>query len=107
MIRSTYYDRDGIPISAERFYELKWGADGAISDYAIVGRDRVGDVEISTVWLGLNHSFTPGSRPVIFETMLCGGDHDQECVRYRALAEAQAGHAAVVDAVKAGRRIPA
>lgn len=102
MTRSTYYDRDGIPISAERFYELKWGADGAVTDYAVVGRDRVEDVEISTVWLGLDHSWTTQSSPVIFETMLFGGDHDQECVRYRTLDEAKRGHAAAVSAVRNG-----
>lgn len=75
-----YYDKAGQPITFDRFAELKYDTDGNISDYARIGRDQVDGVEISTVWLGMNHAFNPGAAPVIFETMVFGGEHDLECL---------------------------
>lgn len=99
-----YFDRDGQPIGPQEFDRLKWDADGRVSDYAFVGRDTVGDVEVSTVWLGLDHAY-PGQKdgPIIFESMLFGGDRNYDCIRYRTLAEARAGHIAAVEALRAGR----
>lgn len=37
--------------------------------YRRIGSDNVGDIWISTVWLGLDHNFT-GTVPMIFETMV-------------------------------------
>ena len=37
-------------------------------DYCRVARDWVGTVEVSTVWLGIDHGFVAGV-PLIFETM--------------------------------------
>jgi hypothetical protein len=53
--------------------------------------NRVGDVEISTVFLGLDHSFT-GGEPVLFETMVFGGEHEGFCERYTTKEKAVEGH---------------
>jgi len=61
-----------------------------------VGRDRIGPAEVSTVFLGLDHSFGRGS-PVLWETMVFGGklDRDQDrCAGNREQAEAM--HAAMI-----------
>ena len=50
--------------------------------------------EVSTVFLGLDHSFG-GVVPVLWETMVFGGDDDHQ-QRYTSRAEAEAGHAALV-----------
>lgn len=46
---------------------------------AFHGNYTIGDIYVSTVFLGLDHSF--GSfgecKPVLFETMIFGGEHDQ------------------------------
>ena len=42
-----------------------------------VARDKIGDVVISTVFLGLNHAFV-GGPPILWETMVFGGPMDQE-----------------------------
>jgi hypothetical protein len=52
--------------------------------------------ELSTVWLGLDHSFGAGP-PLIFETMVFGGPNDEEQERYSTEEEAKAGHAAMVE----------
>ena len=58
------------------------------------------DVRVSTVFLGLDHSFGMGP-PILFETMVFGGPFDQERDRYVTWDEAEAGHAAMVKRVKA------
>jgi hypothetical protein len=60
-----------------------------------VGSTLVGDVHISTVFLGLDHSFGDGP-PLLFETMIFGGKHNQKQWRYSTWDEAVAGHEAAV-----------
>ena len=58
---------------------------------------------VSTVWLGLDHSFT-GGNPVLFETMVfLNGDtaSDEWARRYNTEAEAKAGHAEIVTVIAA------
>lgn len=57
--------------------------------------------DVSTVFLGLDHSFGQGD-PVLFETMIFGGPLDRERDRYTSWADAERGHEeAVVRARKA------
>ena len=64
-----------------------------------VAKDKIGDVEISTVFLGLDHQFGKG-RPLLFETMVFGGELDQEMDRYSTYEEAEKGHKFMVKRVK-------
>lgn len=66
-----------------------------------VAHDTVGDVRISTVFLGLNHNFFDDGPPLIFETMVFGGQLDDATERYSTYAQAESGHAAMVERVKA------
>ena len=54
---------------------LEWGRFYETQD-RIVARSKIGDVQISTVFLGIDHSWDNGT-PVLFETMVFGGNHDQ------------------------------
>lgn len=56
-----------------------------------VALDKVGGASISTVFLGLDHSFG-GGPPLIFETLIQGGEHDQDMWRYSTWDEAVEGH---------------
>lgn len=47
-----------------------------------VALDQIGDVVVSTVFLGLDHGFLQGA-PILFETMIFGGEHDGAQERYR------------------------
>jgi hypothetical protein len=58
------------------------------------------DAEVSTVWLGMDHAWG-GGPPLIFESMVFGGNLDQEQVRYSTLAQAHAGHDDLVARVRA------
>lgn len=57
----------------------------------IVEQSQLGDVKVSTVFLGLDHSFGDGE-PLLFETMIFGGEHDQYQDRYSTWDEAVEGH---------------
>jgi hypothetical protein len=60
-----------------------------------VRQDQIGEVKVSTVFLGLDHNWSDGP-PILFETMVFGGEHDGECERYSTWEEAEAGHVAVL-----------
>lgn len=64
-----------------------------------VDKTMVGDIKISTVFLGLDHNFSDGE-PQLFETMIFGGDFDQEMWRWPTWEEAEKGHARTVEMVK-------
>lgn len=42
---------------------------------------KLGNINVSTVFLGLDYSFNSDSEPVLFETMVFGGEMDQEMDR--------------------------
>jgi hypothetical protein len=73
----------------------EWGRCFESAD-RIVAQDTIGSVRVSTVFLGLDHSFLPGGPPLFFETMTFGQPLDQECVRYSTWEEAEAGHTAML-----------
>lgn len=57
-------------------------------------------VSVSTVFLGLDHGWR-SEVPVVFETMIFGGERDEDCERYATWEDAKAGHAKIVEEVKA------
>jgi hypothetical protein len=79
---------------------LSWGRWFEKADRT-VARSEIGASAVSTVFLGRDHSFGGGA-PLLFETMVFGGPLDGEEDRYSTWDEAEAGHAAMVERVKAG-----
>jgi len=92
-----YYARTGEPMT------LKEWATTFEADDNHVGDDTVKGVRVSTVYLGLDHSFGMGGPPLIFETMVFGGPHDQHTARYATEEQARDGHARVLAAIREGR----
>lgn len=67
--RSYWYDVNGRPITVEQWGALREASDPHIASTRIYGPD--GHVcWVSTVWLGMNHAFSPDMPPIIFETMV-------------------------------------
>ncbi len=65
-------------------------------DSRIVAKSKLpGDVRVSTVFLGLDHSWD-GGPPLLFETMIFGGAHNDYQERYSTWEEAEKGHAEAV-----------
>lgn len=81
--------KDGEPVAVEM---LEWAAWLENPDNKRVARTEVGDVQVSTVFLGFNHAFRTGQPALWFETMIFGGIHDEYQVRYTTLDEARRGH---------------
>lgn len=65
-----------------------------------VAETYIDDVRVSTVFLGVDHSFD-GGPPLLFETMVFGGPLDEEQERCSTWAQAEAMHAAMCDRVRA------
>jgi len=53
-------------------------------------------VHVSTVFLTMDHAWDRGT-PVLFETMIFGGEHDGDQDRYHTWDEAVAGHKAMCE----------
>jgi hypothetical protein len=71
-----------------------------------VAQTELGDVEVSTVWLGLDYSFGFGlGTPLIYETMIFGGEHGGECWRYPNRDAALAGHDQAVELVREAQAV--
>lgn len=92
-------EKTGVPRPCEDW--LRWGNWMATADRQVAD-DTVGEARVSTVFLGTDHSFGGGGPPVLFETMIFGGPHDQWQDRYTSREDALKGHAAVVAALARG-----
>ncbi len=67
-----------------------------------VAFNEIGCTTISTVFLGLDHSFGNGS-PILFETLVFGGVFNGYMERYASWDEAVAGHERVLKSLRPGR----
>lgn len=106
-MKSLYYDKKGRPISLQEFAKLS-----KIKKYREIGRHQFSDgAFVSTVWLGIDHSFTGEGQPIIFETMSFDIDKKtgkidwggQYTTRYTKEEDAKKGHAEMVAKVAAER----
>lgn len=98
-----YYNMEGQPISMwdwSMAYELRQNRHVAQTTLCLRGHVY----HVSTVLLGLDHSFMPGGRPIIFETMVFEdgdmGGFDGICERYATKKQAARGHKAIVRYVR-------
>lgn len=68
------------------------------SKYKAVKQEHIGDIFISTVFLGLDHAWQ-SDIPVLWETMIFGGEHDQYQDRYTSYEDALEGHQTALNLV--------
>jgi hypothetical protein len=66
-----------------------------------VGKTNFEGGYVSTVFLGVDHHYFGEGPPILFETMVFGGELDHEQERYCTWEEAEAGHALMVARVAA------
>ena len=76
---------------------LEWGEWFETAN-RVVAKDEINGARVSTVFLGLDHSFG-GNKPLLFETMIFGGEHDDYQERYTTWEEAEAGHKKAVEMI--------
>ncbi len=90
---SLYYDRKGRPCSID-----KW-VNNLRTPYKRVALTQTKNYAVSTVWLGLDHSWWNGR--LIFETMIFGeGVLHNEQWRYRKESTARRSHGRIVRKVR-------
>lgn len=80
---------------------MEWAAwfEGGVDQRRVALTVLASGVEVSTVFLGLNHNWGPGP-PLLFETMVFGSatdSDDLDCRRYSTWAEAEVGHMEMVE----------
>lgn len=96
-----YYVMAADGTTREVYNLLEW-AQWVEAANRLVQKTKIGTVEVSTVFLGLDYNFG-GEPPALFETMVFGGRLDQQQVRYATLDEAKTGHEKLVRHVRANR----
>lgn len=93
-------DSDGNPVAE---YDLLRWARWMEANERSLRRTNIGQVCVSTVFLGIDHGFD-GGRPVLWETMIFGGPTDAEQQwRYTSKSAAIDGHASAVKLVTGKR----
>ena len=84
-----YILKDGIPVPEPDL--MKWAEFFEKTENRIVKQDEIDGVKISTIFLGINHNFGEGI-PILYETMVFGGDSHGDMERYATVEEALVGH---------------
>lgn len=64
-----------------------------------VKQDHIDDKFVSTVFLGLDHSWN-NKEVILWETMIFGGEHDQYQERYSSYEDALEGHQKAINFIK-------
>ena len=101
MTHLMYYtlDENGNPIEEPNPMKwAKWFKGNLTAKH--VARDEFDNVYVSTVFLGVDHSFSEEGPPILYETMIFGGEHDEYQERYPNKISALAGHDQAVALVR-------
>ena len=86
-------DKDNEPKAASTEDYLRWCQE--FPTRKIIGKTTINDQNVSTVFLGLDHSYGGGSL-VLWETMIFGGEYDQNQWRHTSQREARESHERIV-----------
>lgn len=94
-----YYilDENNKPVKSNIEEFLKWEEENP--EKRVIEKKTINDVEVSTVFLGLDHSFM-SKIPILWETMIFGGEYDNYQERYKSYEEALIGHQKALDLIK-------
>lgn len=104
--KPRYYkleDHSPVPVDDVLIW-AEWFEEAYKSGGTIVKSDMIQGVHISTVFLGLDNGFNfgqPGYKPLLFETMVFGGELDFYKQRYSTWLGAESEHDKIVEKVKA------
>lgn len=95
-----YILRDKTPLRVPLMQWARWfeDADRVVKQEAI--ETATGQIEVSTVFLGLDHAHF-GGPPLLFETMIFGGPLNEHQWRCSTWEQAEAQHEAAVAQVRA------
>lgn len=83
-------DEHGQPVGVEDV--LVWARWFESHDRHVAETWINGAIRVSTVYVGVDHSYGLGGPPILWETMIFGGPHDGYQNRYASADAARAGH---------------
>ena len=90
-------DENNKPVKSTGIQEYSdW--EKANQDKKYLKQEFVDDIHVSTVFLGLDHAWQ-SDIPVLWETMIFGGEHDQYQERYTSYEDALEGHQTALNLV--------
>lgn len=86
------FDSEGNTMQCDWCMECwgRWWHDNRCVAYETISSDP--KVIVSTVFLGIDHDFSLTGIPVLWETMILGGEHDGYQERYTTRKDAMEGH---------------
>jgi len=83
-------DENNKPVKANDVHDyLEWSDGNPLAKP--VAQEHIDTIFVSTVFLGLDHGWN-GEIPLLWETMIFGGEHDQYQERYTSHEDALEGH---------------
>jgi hypothetical protein len=95
-----YILKDRTPIKCTYAEFVKWGIENGQGWPSIhVADEKVGDVRVSTVFLGMDHNWGEGP-PLLFETMTFRDGESEDCWRCSTYEEAEKQHRSVVASLR-------
>lgn len=97
MRAARYYRLDGRTAVPCTFHEWAEMLDSSLRHIA---KDEIEGVEISTVFLGLDHNWRRNGKPMIFETMTFSDSFGEIQLRCSTYMQAEEMHRTVVDLVR-------
>ena len=94
-MRHPYYilDANRQPVAVDL---ATWGKWFAANNRIIEVTEINSEIDVSTVFIGVDHRLVGKGPPLLFETMIFGGPMDQEYWRYASWDDACVGHAVAV-----------
>ena len=97
-------DNENWPVKVKTIRE--WGEWFENTTNRVVGYTEItSEVHVSTVFLGIDHRHISSGPPVLFETMVFGGEHNELQQRYVSWDDAVTGHAAAVRKLRSRMRV--
>lgn len=95
-------DDQGVPVKEPNLTKwAKWFEDDEVRRVAATDLDD--DIRVSTVFLGIDHRFGGTGDPILYETMIFGGEHNDYQTRCCTKGEALKQHEEAVALVKGER----
>jgi len=80
---------------------MVWAAWFEDTDHIVAKTGIDDETKVSTIFLGIDHRFGFGDGPpLLFETMIFGGESNGNTWRYSTRKEAEAGHKKIVESLR-------
>ena len=96
--RPVHYILDGKTAVPETNF-LKWGQWFETADRTVALPQLDSGEYVSTVFLAIDHAHGLSDTPILFETLVFGGEHEGDMMRYTTWEAAERGHAQMVQRV--------